>query len=259
MIHILTVHWKTDFWLAPQIRYLKKYTHNQFKLYSYFTDVNKDNFQNEFFFYSDTDDDDHARKLNKLADIAISHATSDHDLLVFIDSDAFRIIDWEHFINEKLKEFELIAIRRDENFGDVQPHPCFCVTTVGLWKRIRGDWGKGYSWINLSGNRVTDVGGNLLGKLREFQIPWHPLTRSHTTRLHPLWFGIYGNLIYHHGAGSRDAVSRLDVQSIKRNPVLNEDFDTSFNQIRERNNHLSKTIMELVNKDDFPDNLKFLD
>jgi len=41
---------------------------------------------------------------------------------------------------------------------------------------------------------------------------WYPLLRSNGRNLHPIWFGIYGDIIYHHGAGFRAPVSRYDLQ-----------------------------------------------
>ncbi|MBJ7514128.1 MAG: hypothetical protein JHC94_07385, partial [Acidimicrobiia bacterium] len=57
------------------------------------------------------------------------------------------------------------------------------------------------------GDRLTDVGANLLGNLLERGIEWRPLLRSNKFNLDPLWFGIYGDVVYHHGAGSRPAIS----------------------------------------------------
>jgi hypothetical protein len=150
-----------------------------------------------------------------LADIACSEAEGPEDLLVFLDSDAFPVVPWEDFVREKLKSNVLVAVRREENLGDPQPHPCFCVTAVKFWKEEKGDWSKGYRWKNSAGNLVTDVGGNLLMKLNEAGMPWHPLLRSNAVNVHPLFFGIYGDLVYHHGAGSRKLSSRLDWEAVK--------------------------------------------
>ena len=51
--------------------------------------------------------------------------------------------------------------------------------------------------------------GNLLRQLEEHNIDWLPLLRSNTRNPDPLWFGVYGHRIYHHGAGFRDRDSRL--------------------------------------------------
>ena len=62
------------------------------------------------------------------------------------------------------------------------------------------------------GRKTTDVGANLLSKLDSNEISWLPLLRSNKRELHRLWFGIYEDLIYHHGAGFRIPISRIDFQ-----------------------------------------------
>jgi hypothetical protein len=55
------------------------------------------------------------------------------------------------------------------------------------------------------------VGGTLYNQLLERGADWLPLLRTNTRELHPLWFAIYGDHVYHHGAGFRRRVSRVDV------------------------------------------------
>ena len=152
----------------------------------------------------------HAEKLNALATHVIAEADPS-DPLIFIDGDAFPVRPLVPWITDTLAAYRLAAVRRDDNLGDRQPHPCFCLTTVGLWRDIEGDWRKGGTWINAEGRELTDVGGNLLVQLREREIEWLPLLRTNSTNLHPVFFGIYGHRIYHHGAGFRDKESRLDM------------------------------------------------
>jgi hypothetical protein len=54
----------------------------------------------------------------------------------------------------------------------------------------------------------------VLDGLETAGVAWHPLTRSNTHDLHPLWFGVYGHYIYHHGAGSRPKWSVLDDRKV---------------------------------------------
>ena len=61
----------------------------------------------------------------------------------------------------------LLAVKRLENNGDIQPHSLFCATTVGFWRQINGDWNYGYEWLNNQNRHVTDVGGNLLKILND--------------------------------------------------------------------------------------------
>ena len=55
---------------------------------------------------------------------------------MFLDGDAFTIADPMPLIAESLARAPLLAVRRDENVEEPQPHPCFCVTTVGTWRSL---------------------------------------------------------------------------------------------------------------------------
>ena len=107
-----------------------------------------------------------------------------------------------------------MAVRHDENAIDTQPHPAFCAVRVRDWERLHGDWSPGFCWEAENGRLTTDVGGNLLRALERSGDSWTPLLRSNRVNLHPLWFGIYGDIVYHHGAGFRWAVGRVDLRDI---------------------------------------------
>jgi hypothetical protein len=122
---------------------------------------------------------------------------------MFIDGDAFPVVDPMPLIVDGLAKAPLIAVRRAENLNEPQPHPCFCVTTVGTWRSLHGDWSRGPTWPEVNGAPVSDVGAHLLRALELAGTPWIQLLRSNGTKLHPLFFAIYGDTIYHHGAGFR--------------------------------------------------------
>lgn len=209
MIHILTVHWQNDSWIDIQLEYLRKHITSEYRVYAYLNGIEEDH--SSKFYYSSTEPIvEHATKLNLLAKEASRNATSVDDVLIFLDGDAFPIAPLDVFIDAALSSQPLVAVQRLENLGDPQPHPCFCATTVAFWQSIDGDWEKGHQWRNKVGELVTDVGGNLMGKLEAADVKWTRLLRSNTNDVHPLWFGIYGNIIYHHGAGFRPARARLD-------------------------------------------------
>jgi hypothetical protein len=125
------------------------------------------------------------------------------DIILFLDGDAFPIADPMPAIHEALEKSSLLAVRRDENSGDPQPHPCFCAIRVAEWQRLQGDWSPGMLWRNKTGKEITDVGANLYASLERTGSKWTPLLRSNLWNPHPLWFGIYGDVVYHHGAGFR--------------------------------------------------------
>ena len=213
--HVLTVHWQTPKWIDLQLAYLKRNIHNAYTTYSFLNGIEPE-FHERFDFSYDQNIVNHAIKLNILARKAAENAKSAYDILLFIDGDAFPIQPIDSHLRDWLSHYPLVAVQRLENNKDLQPHPCFCATTIKFWQKIKGDWCHGYSWQNQYGNNVTDVGGNLLGALEREKIIWKPLLRSNQINLHPLWFAVYCDVVYHHGAGFRPPVSRIDLHNTSR-------------------------------------------
>lgn len=218
MIHILTVHWKSEDWIDLQLKYIKHFVKEPYKVYSYLNHVPDFKKHKKKYFYSTDDDiEAHAIKLNLLAKKACTESADDNDLLMFIDGDAFPIADISNFVDESLKNHKLTAVQRYENNGDIQPHPCFCMTSVGFWKEINGDWTYGKkNWKDIFGNKVWDVGGKLLYTLEQNKEPWFKLLRSNkNNHLHSLMFGVYADIVYHHGCGFREPEMRIDELKVK--------------------------------------------
>lgn len=208
IVHVCVVHWMSGDWIDIQLKYLKEYCPGGFQTHAFLNGVSEEHYDK--FDHVRTDDiKDHATKLNILAS-EISLKADDRDILLFIDGDSIPVAPLMGCFEKHLARGKLIAVQRKENRGDIQPHPCFCATTVGTWKEIGGDWSPGYQWEDVNGLSTTDVGGNLLEKLNQAKIDWLPLLRTNVADSHPLWFGVYGNLVYHHGAGFRERNSRVD-------------------------------------------------
>ena len=217
MIHIITIHWKTESWIDIQLKYFKHFINEPYKVYTFLNHIPNNHQHKNKFFYSSTENiRSHPIKLNLLADMACFEAKSDDDVLMFIDGDAFPVGNISEFKSATLTQFPLAAIQRLDNNGDIQPHPCFCLTTVGYWKNIGGDWKPGQiTWTNDLNEEVADVGGKLLSLLKKRKEKWYKLLRSNAHNLHPVLFGIYDDLIYHHGAGFRKPGIRADQKNIK--------------------------------------------
>lgn len=212
MIYICTVHFGSEQWISRQDRYLRR---NLDRDYRVMACVPPQRRRKTFYLESAYEPEseisfNHADKLNYLAGIVVSEAKPD-DIIVFMDGDAFPIQALGGYLEQKLGRYPLIAVQRLENDGDIQPHPSFAATTVRFWREIAGDWNPGFEWADRHGRQVTDTGGNLLQKLNLHGAAWYPMLRSNRRNLHPLWFGIYDDVIYHHGAGYRKPVSRLDL------------------------------------------------
>jgi hypothetical protein len=200
VLYIATVHYLSPRWIEIQTRHLREHISEPYQIWTSLQGIERS--------YADHFDrvidqaGDHAGKLNNLA-LEISHVAEDSDLLMFLDGDAFPIADPMPLIHDGLARAPLVAVRRAENGGDEQPHPCFCVTTVGTWRELPGDWSRGHQWTVTDGRRTTDVGANLLRALELTKTPWVDVLRSNRVHLDPLFFAVYGETIYHHGAGFR--------------------------------------------------------
>jgi hypothetical protein len=209
VLHVVTIHYRSDAWIAPQLRDLERFAPPDTRVWACLNGI--DGPPDPRFHFTADLDGTHPQKLNRLAEIvAADAATGDH--LLFLDGDALPVAPLAPLLVDPAP---LIAVRRDENFGDPQPHPCFCLTTVGFWRRIEGDWRPGPRWRNRQGVMVTDPGARLMRTLDEQGIAWRPLLRVNTVDPHPIWFALYGDaelgpVVYHHGAGFRGRVSRVE-------------------------------------------------
>jgi len=213
MIYVATVHFGSPRWIDPQLAYLRRNISEPLLVFASLEDVagnHEDKYDRVV-----PSAGPHAGKLNLLA-AEICAVATDNDIIVFLDGDAFPIADPMPTVRRALETTTLVAVRRDENHGDRQPHPCFCAVRVADWRRLHGDWSAGHCWTSADGGAVTDVGGNLLRALELAGDEWTPLLRSNRLDLHPLWFGIYGEVVYHHGAGFRAALSRVDLAEAPR-------------------------------------------
>jgi hypothetical protein len=258
MIHIATVHWSSDRWIDVQLGYLERHIREPFRVYASLDGIESDH-RDRFHFSDSFGSVQHPVKLNRLAE-RIAQEAEDDDLIVFLDGDAFPIAPFDEAVPRLLAGNPLAAIRRDENVGDRQPHPSFCVTTIGFWQEIGGDWSRGHPWRNAEGEEVADVGGNVMKELADRGIDWTPILRSNVRDLHPILFGVYGDVVYHHGAGFRTPLSRRDLAAIPRSGGEEQRkgtpeyraYEKEKRQRREDNERLSEQVYErIVNDENF--------
>ena len=228
MIHIGTLHYRDDRWIDIQLRYLERHTNKPYRVYASLDGIDA-RYRSRFHYAADHTEfvADHStgtridKKLNALATEMTRQAATD-DPLVIMHGDAFPISDWVGALRRMLAESPLAAIRRDENLEPI-PHWCFCATTAGFWAEIDGDWSRGPTW-EFNGDHITDTGATLWEILESRGIAWHPILRTNKVNLHPVWFGIYGDIIYHHGAGFRTPMSRFDATGYDHLPIPLRNF-----------------------------------
>ena len=204
MLYIATVHHASPRWIEIQTAHIRKHVAVPHQIWTSLERI--DPAYGVHFDKVLVQKGMHAAKLNGLA-MEICDVAGDEDLLMFFDGDAFPIADPMPLVAQGLAQAPLMAVRRAENGEEPQPHPCFCVTTVGTWKALPGDWTAGYTWPSVRGVPTSDVGGNLLRRLELAEMPWFEVLRSNRRDLDPLYFAIYGDAIYHHGAGLTGGLS----------------------------------------------------
>lgn len=199
-INVATVHWKTPYFQDVQHRYTSSNLDDH-RIWA-FTDRMKEKRPQDdsmYHFHGDSGETNHLVKLDMLAGL-ISDDSADDEAILFMDGDAWPIKPMQKFIKECLHKFPVGAVVRLEN-GERYPHPSFLFTTVGFWRDAGLSWkggevdGKSYD-INFIGAVLKKLG-------RE----WVRLKRTGGLADHPVFFSVYGDSVYHHGAGFRVPVS----------------------------------------------------
>jgi hypothetical protein len=131
-------------------------------------------------------------------------ATSDEtEYVITLDTDAVPIRDrWIELLTGKLEHASLTGVWRDEMAAALEPfvHPsCMCIRRDRLLRMQNPFTLKG----------VQDVGQRITRELMAAGESIEPLRRSNVRNAHFLIGGIYGDLVYHHAAGSRRPVFRM--------------------------------------------------
>lgn len=203
MIHIVTVHHGTNEWVPIQLRYFEKFIPDSFQLTLLLSDCA----------FSKESDVDASRIHKLLHTTGLSHSENLNacisslsgykadDLLIVIDGDAFPVAPIVSLMRKKIEAHSLVAAQRTvETHGrDSRAHPCFIMTSMGFFNSLNTTFDKNPSPEGIP----PDVGGALNCRLIDLSTNWFPLTRSNIYNPHFIMFGLYGDMIYHHGAGFR--------------------------------------------------------
>jgi len=145
----------------------------------------------------------HAVPLQRLYELAIK---DNPKYIITMDTDAFPIrSDWLEEMVRKLNDgYTLAGVWRDELGEGIQPYvhaSCLCTTVDFIEKyKLRLDS------IPKKTNIRHDTLSTFTDKALELGLKIFKLKRSNQNQLHSVIGGIYGDTIYHHGAGSRKYV-----------------------------------------------------
>ena len=267
MIYIVTNHHGHDRFVHLQSNYLLRYTQSDYKVYcglsnmSELENIKYDANSAEVYQFVSTDDiilkNCHGLKMNFLTNtIKDREQIGDDDLIVFLDGDAFPISSWESEVREALKKNKLVSVYRTENLEPLipeehkpYPHLLFVAVKAKFW------FDNDLKWEKSQGE--GPLGPPLKLWLEENGHSVYPLLRSNKVDVHPLFFGVYGDLIYHHGAssGQNKVYDSFDIWSRKG---LNDDdeidirhcnLDLRYPHIPYFNGKLSELVYEAILSD----------
>jgi hypothetical protein len=120
--------------------------------------------------------------------------------VVTLDSDSFPVRDdWlDRLVGNCEAGAEVTGVYRDEMAPKIRPFvhvSCLCARLITL---------RGLP-VSFSRGMTQDVGQNISETLAGMGATIQPLRRTNAINFHYLIGGLYGDIIYHHGAGSRAA------------------------------------------------------
>ena len=218
MLHILTLH-LSDKWVDIQKRELARFISEPYKVYARLGEEPfkfKVNEKGERVKYSDTtiSYDKHKDKfdgaisgaqhwtysMGKLVDYVLKNfEVKSDDTILLLDSDAFPIAPMGDFLEKKLEEYPFVSAQEpmhewDRNPLYLIPHPMFMAFKA---KHIIEDNLTDYL-REIIKDKNDNWWGGTINWLKERGYDYYPLVRSNKTNLHPLYYGIYDDLIYHH-------------------------------------------------------------
>ena len=166
----------------------------------------------------------HAEPLQRLYELA---RTDSMEYFVTLDTDAHPTASgWLQTLIDALEAgAALSGVYRDELQSAIEPYiHASCLATT---REFIEDYGLRFDYIAPhEAGRVHDTLSSFTDTARAHDLHVHPLRRSNHRNFHRLMGGIYGNAVYHHGAGSRPKVSFWDEEataaSKARNRRINE-------------------------------------
>jgi len=270
MIYYITMHHNTDAFVQLQAYHTDVFTDEDYKVYCGLSgikstaDATRPPFSTgappfEHYELIDITDveNQHTFRMNYLFNLMQERETfSPDDLLVFMDGDAFPIAYWPATIRSLLETHEVVAVERREDIEPLMedkykpyPHPLFFATKVKFWQenelkwelKFHPDWETDHTVIN-----PCPCGGPLLKEwLDTNNYTVAPLLRSNVFNIHPLYFGVYGDLIYHHGAASGVGMV-YGSSDIWTRPELAEKYGPHIDIAHPQIPHFNGALSELV-------------
>ncbi len=244
-VHITSTHYGNPFWIDIQIESIKKHLKVPYKTYMVHANMPKDikDYTDEFdFLVSDPRSKFHNVDSHQLALPIIQKELQPNDIVIKIDSDAFFINDIDEAFLDRVDREKFIALkepRHESNLEHDTAHPVF-YAFKGEYLEEKGGLMNAMCTIQVDG--ASNWWGGVDNWLRKTIGKWGVIERTNVTNLHPLYFGIYGDLIYHNWAGSRIMRTREDRRRAKNEGI-------SLDEVIRQNHKLNESVLKSLDTD----------
>ena len=188
--------------------------------------------------------------MGKLIDYVLENfEVKKDDTILLLDSDAFPIAPMGDFLEKKLEEYPFVSAQEPMHEWDrdplyLIPHPMFMAFKA---KHIIEDNLTDYL-RNIIKDKNDNWWGGTINWLKERGYDYYPLTRSNKIDLHPLYYAIYDDLIYHHWAGSRNMITRPDRIRAERTGL-------NIDNIAKENHEVSSQVFKKIKSKNDIDNM----
>lgn len=205
-LHVMTVYYglseRNSVWLDLQQKFLRKHTKVPYRFSVFMNGCHSHLFNGIDVVGVEPYQSHHQMGRNHLECLkkAAAHFDESCKYFLILDSDCFPIMDnWHQVLERKMtgRGFNMAAPFRFENL-DMFPHPCAMFMNR-----------QGMQDLKLS---LTQPNDSILGGMPKDPTCTNkcfPLVRSNRVNVHPLAAGVYYDMFYHHGAGSRNSLFRI--------------------------------------------------
>lgn len=247
MIHILTIHFN-DRWVDLQLEKLSKYITQPYRVYTVLGenyDIHKDKF-----FISIDAKLKHYESLELLQHKLHELHVDDEDIILILDSDAFPIKNLDYYIEEKLNKYNFCAIVEPElNYNPlpIQPFECFYLFKYKFFK-------SGFSFYYNPGIH-SNWNDWMIDWFDKKNIEWYKLCRTNKHNIHPLYYGIYDDIIFHSWCGSFESIIKGRVTRVDR--ILSNKTGIPLEKIIEENENIFFDVFYKLNNN-FDEFMQFL-
>lgn len=163
---------------------------------------------------------EHAHYLDRLVDHAFAEGCSH---VATFDMDSWPICeDWNGICEGLVSEHVPVASVVRAEIGDDFPFPALTYLTREFWKAGQSSFsatqrGRSADEHPRDDNRLQETGSGILAQLRQEGRTFAPLYRTNTWDPHPIMCGVYADLVFHLGAGSRAPHFVTDREEFSRN------------------------------------------